>query len=345
MKIIHQDRKEGKIKFRVETPDDLWHLEKILEKGDLVTSRTLRKKAIKRGKEILEGERKPMTLTINLEDVERQAGILRLRGKIVSGPEDIKLSSYHTLNIEPWSVLTIKKEQGWKQYQLERIKRAMVKQPLLFICILDREQADFAVLKESGVEMKGSVSAKKVKGREDRSDYYRDILSVLEKQKGCQAMVIAGPGFEKENLLEFIDKANPKLAGKLALEYASSTGKTGIQEVIKRSANKILKETRVAKETGLVERLLVEIGKDGKAVYGDKETKSAARMGAVETLLVSEEKVKGFEGLMDQVEKMRGSIVIISSEHESGEKFLGLGGVAGFLRFRTELSKYHFTSI
>lgn len=335
MKIIHQDRKEGKIKLKVESPDDLWHLEKVLEKGDLVTSRTLRKKAIKRGREILEGERRPMTLTINLEDVERQAGILRLRGKIVSGPEDIRLSSYHTLNIEPWSVLTIKKED-WKSYQLERIKRAMVKQPLLFICVLDREQADFAVLKESGIEMKGSVSAKKVKGREDRSDYYREILSVLEKQKGCQAIVIAGPGFEKENLLEFIDKANPDLADSIALEYASSTGKTGIQEIIKKSANKILKETRIAKETGLVETFLEEIGKDGKAVYGEKETKSAAKMGAVETLLVSEEKVKGLEGLMDMVEKMRGRIVIISQEHESGEKFLGLGGVAAFLRFRVE---------
>jgi stalled ribosome rescue protein Dom34 len=33
---------------------------------------------------------------------------------------------------------------------------------------------------------------------------------------------------------------------------------------------------------------------------------------------------------------MRGRIVIISPEHESGEKFLGLGGVAGFLRYKVE---------
>ena len=31
---------------------------------------------------------------------------------------------------------------------------------------------------------------------------------------------------------------------------------------------------------------------------------------------------------------MRTEIVIISSEHESGERFLAIGGIGGFLRFK-----------
>ena len=48
----------------------------------------------------------------------------------------------------------------------------------------------------------------------------------------------------------------------------------------------------------------------------------------------SEDKLEEYEPLMDQVEKQRGQVIIISTEHESGEEFLGLGGIAAFLRFR-----------
>ncbi|NIO21054.1 MAG: mRNA surveillance protein Pelota, partial [Candidatus Aenigmarchaeota archaeon] len=104
--------------------------------------------------------------------------------------------------------------------------------------------------------------------------------------------------------------------------------------VIKTSANRILKDTRIARETELVEKLLQEINKDGLAVYGKKETMKAVEYGAIETLLVSEESIPDFEEIMDKVEKQGGNIRIISSDHESGEKFLNLGGIAGFLRFK-----------
>jgi protein pelota len=69
-------------------------------------------------------------------------------------------------------------------------------------------------------------------------------------------------------------------------------------------------------------------------VYGKKETEHALGMGAVERLLVSEEKIHDYEGILDEAEKMRTEIVIISGEHESGERFLAIGGIGGFLRFK-----------
>ena len=106
--------------------------------------------------------------------------------------------------------------------------------------------------------------------------------------------------------------------------------------MIKRSANRILKESRIAREAGLVETLMERIQSEGLAVYGKKETREAVEAGAVETLLVSEEKIKDFEPLMDLTEKMRGSVRIISPDHEAGDRFLHLGGIAGLLRFRTQ---------
>jgi len=69
-------------------------------------------------------------------------------------------------------------------------------------------------------------------------------------------------------------------------------------------------------------------------VYGRKETEHALRMGAIERLLVSEDKIHDYEPLLDEAEKLHTEIVIISSEHESGEKFLAIGGIGGFLRFK-----------
>ncbi|MBI4176253.1 MAG: mRNA surveillance protein pelota [Candidatus Aenigmarchaeota archaeon] len=339
MRIQKTYLKEGLVKVMVDAPEDLWHLEKVLEPGDLVTARTSRKTAIKRGYEIGKGERKPVTLTIKVEKISREIHSLRLTGIITSGPEDIQLASYHTLNIEQGTILTIKKEK-WKSYQLDRLRRARSRY-LLLICAIDRDQADFAGLKDSGLEMKGTIYAKKFvqqkgTGKQDTSElFYIAVMENLERSgREYQHIIIAGPGFERENIYEYIKGKNQGLSGKISTEHANDVGTYGIQEVIKMSANRILKQTRVAKETELVERLLVEIKKEGLAVYGRHKTEEAVNAGAVETLLISDEKIKDCEHLLDIVEKLGGQMMIISAEHESGEKLLHLGGVGAFLRYR-----------
>ncbi len=339
MQVLKTDLRHGIIRLKTENPDDLWHLEKMLEKGDLVTSRTLRKTTVKRGQEVDSGDRKPVTLTISLEKVEyhKDIHVLRLSGKITEGPEDIQIASYHTLSIDTDTVLTIHKAK-WKSFHLDRLRKARQRRPLLFICSLDREEAEFAGLTESGIEWSGSITARKTGqkvGKQERGgEYFQEILKTLEAKTAYEAIVLAGPGFEKDNLLKFIHERSPELARKILVEKTSSAGRRGIQELIQTSANKLLKETRVAKETELVEGLLMEIGREGPVVYGKKETEHALRMGAVEKLLVSEEKIKDYESLLDQAESLHTEIVIISGEHESGERFLGIGGIGGFLRFR-----------
>lgn len=334
MKTIKQDIKHGVVKLKVENLDDAWHLKKILEPGDLVTGRTFRKTTIKSGSEVKEGDRKSMVLTINVEKVEYRPDThtLRVHGKISAGPEDVQLSSYHTIQIEQGMVISIQKPK-WKTYQLERIRKAGGKKPLLFICTLDREEADFALLHESGIKMLGSLRAEKTEKDDKRQEYYNKVMETLKNQD-CDTIIVAGPGFERENVYNLIKEKDPELAKKISVEHANDTGKPGVQEVIETSANRVLKETRIARETELVQEALKRIKQDGLVTYGKKEVAEAVGMGAVETLLVSEEKLEEFEPLMDQVEKQRGKIVVISTEHESGEEFLGLGGIAGFLRFK-----------
>jgi protein pelota len=333
MKTLRKDLKNGVVKVMTESPDDLWHLEKILESGDVVTGKTFRKTAIKKGSEIVEGDREPVTLSLELEKVEyhKDSHKLRLTGPIKAGPEDrVQIGSYHTIAVGLRETLSVKKE--WKKHHLERLEKAKVKPSLLLVLVIDREEADFAELKESGIEHLASIKSRKSKNGE-LEGYHSDVMEYLQRKRS-DVIVIAGPGFERENLKKYIDEKDKELAKRIFLEHCHSTGRTGINEVIKRSANRILKESRIVRESEVVEILMERIQTEGLAVYGKKETKEAVNSGAVETLLISEDKIKDFESLMDLTEKMRGSVKIISSDHESGERFLHLGGIGGLLRFK-----------
>ena len=104
-----------------------------------------------------------------------------------------------------------------------------------------------------------------------------------------------------------------------------------------------LRQERTAKEINKVEELFTEIAKSNLAVYGMKETKSASEIGAVKELLItdafiqksrSEDFYYDVEKIMKSVDKAKGEVEIISSEHEAGRKLDGLGGIAAILRFK-----------
>jgi len=332
MKIISRSLKEQRVKLRADVPEDLWHIERVLEAGDIVTSRTMRKVSVKRGGEYEYAEKKPMVLTLKAEKIEFQkdSGILRVTGPILEGPDDIQKQSYHSIQIDVGSVVTIEKKK-WKPHEIERLEKARVRKPMVLICVLDREEADFAVLRESGIEMKAGITNY---DKENMEEFYKQIVSYLRKQDYV-TFVLAGPGFERENLLKFITKNHRDLAGKIITEHSSSTGINGVSEVVKKSASRILKESRISRESEYVEEILKRMKTGGMVAYGQEETGKAVNMGAVETLFVSQEKLRDFEKLMETQEKMRGRIAIIGADHELGEQFLHIGGIAGFLRFRT----------
>ena len=68
---------------------------------------------------------------------------------------------------------------------------------------------------------------------------------------------------------------------------------SGFQEVLRRGAvDRIMQESRIARESTLMEDLIREISMDGKAAYGLADVKNALDYGAVETLLVADETLR-----------------------------------------------------
>lgn len=150
-------------------------------------------------------------------------------------------------------------------------------------------------------------------------------------------VILAGPGFTKEDLKKRIDANYPDLSKRIILYDATTMGVSGFQEVLRRGAiDKILEESRLALESTLIEDLLREIATDGRAAYGPAEVREAAEQGAVETLMIFGELVRRpeIDELMRTVSDARGRVVVFSPEFEPGKRLEALGGVAAITRYK-----------
>jgi len=104
-----------------------------------------------------------------------------------------------------------------------------------------------------------------------------------------KGLVIGGPGFtkyefEKGDFLNYTLK--DKIIDTIDTAYVSEQG---VQEIVDK-APEILQKVRYVEEKRIVQEFLYEVGHDtGLATYGEEEVKRSLKMGAVKTLLLSED--------------------------------------------------------
>ncbi len=128
----------------------------------------------------------------------------------------------------------------------------------------------------------------------------------------------------------------------------NSGGVAGINEALRSGIlDQALKHLRISEETRLVEELLARLGRNrGDATYGFNLARQAEGSGAVKILLVTDSMLRNasdetrleLEELMKGVESKGGRVVVVSREHEAGEKLHALGGVAALLRYPITLA-------
>jgi len=343
MRVLHQDRQAGEIKFQVETLDDLWHLYNIILPGDIVISVTYRRDESKTDKLRAErGEKKRMVLGIRTENVDfhESESRLRVHGVIVEGPQDV--GSYHTLNLSEGDVLTVRKTD-WSPSILDRVKRAVEdsRKPRILFVSLENDEAVIAVARQFGIQEVARIyapsSGKMYDQKEDRN-YYEDIVEKVKQaaQPGVP-LVILGPGFAKEALVALGKEREPDLFKGAHVYHTGQAGMPGVHELMKAGlGTEVLQGSRAAMETKLVEDVLTEIAKDGPVAYGPAEVERAVLMGAVETLLILDSIVRQNRSghLMSRVEESRGKVIVVSERFEAGQKLGSIGGIAALLRFR-----------
>ncbi|MXR51562.1 mRNA surveillance protein pelota [Halovenus sp. WSH3] len=355
MRIADSEQVEGgreRLTLVPESLDDLWHLSHVIEPGDTVSGDTTRR--IQRNDEQLRdtgGEREHIWVAIDVETVEfaRFANRLRVGGEIVDCSREDQLGHHHTLNVEEHTELDVTKR--WKLDQRDRIEEAVeaTDNPDIAIATVEEGQAYVHTVAQYGTEERASITAPTGKGEyaRPRSELFEELTEILKRQD-VEAVILAGPGFTKQDALEYIEENSQDLAERITTVDTSSVGDRGVHEVLKRGAvEDVQKETRIAEESDYIDELMDRIAEGSKVAYGPEEVAKAADYGAIEQLLVLDSDLReqragegdweiDVDHVIETTEQQGGEVTVFSSEFDPGQQLANLGGIAALLRYRLQ---------
>jgi protein pelota len=355
MRIADRTRLEGdreRITVVPESLDDLWHLTYVLEPGDHVGGDTTRR--IQRDDDRLRdtgGEREHMWVELAVEDVEfaKFANRLRVGGEIVDCSREDQLGFHHTLNVEERTELEI--EKVWQTDQLERLQEAVeaAENPDVAIATVEEGEAHVHTVAQYGVEERATITAPTGKGEyaRPRQELFEELTDVL-RRTDAEAIILAGPGFTKQDALDVVEDEAQAVADRVTTVDTSSVGGRGVHEVLKRGAvDRVQAETRISKEADLIDELMERIADGAKAAYGVDQVAEADDYGAIDELLMLDERLRkerAGEGdweidandLIESVEQQGGEVTVFSGEFDPGQQLRNLGGVAALLRYRLQ---------
>jgi len=333
-----------------ESPDDLWHLTYVIEPGDRVSGDTTRR--IQRADDDLRdtgGEREHMWVELDVEDVEfaKFANRLRVAGIIVDCSREDQLEFHHTLNVEPRDEVEV--EKVWKPDQDERLAEAVeaTENPDVAVATVEEGRAYVHTVAQYGTEERASLTGPTGKGEyaRPREELFAELTDVLSRLD-VDAVILAGPGFTKQDALSYVEDEDPELADGITTADTAGVGDRGVHEVLKRGAvDEIQTRTRIAEEADLIDELTERIATGAEVAYGPEAVGEAAEYGAIERLLVLDERLRTERGpdgewdvdvddIIETTEQKGGDVTVFSGEFDPGQQLRNLGGIAALLRYR-----------
>ncbi|MDR3063142.1 MAG: peptide chain release factor aRF-1 [Methanobrevibacter sp.] len=221
------------------------------------------------------------------------------------GPGTEKMETYA---FEPPEPIQTYWYQCNNEFFLEPLDYMVAVKETYGLAVIDRKEATIATLRGKRIDilnhLTSGVPGKHKAGGQSQRRFDRVIdLAAHEFKKrigehmneafldlkDLEGVVIGGPGHTKEEFVKG-DYLNYEIKDKIiATVDTSYTGEFGIREVIDKSAN-ILDELEVMQEKQIVQKFLKElIDEKGLASYGEEEVRKNLLMGAVDTLLLSED--------------------------------------------------------
>jgi peptide chain release factor subunit 1 len=194
------------------------------------------------------------------------------------------------------------------RFHTEHLREQLEEKTQYGLIVIDRESAAFGLLRGNHMTFLRSVTSfvpgKHGKGGQSQRRIQRgtEILAqehlrrvgeatdeIFLDMPDLQGIVIGGPALAKENFArgnKLHNRLKEKILGVVDTGY---TGEQGINELMEK-ATELLKDVRYLEEKKFVQKFLEELGKDtGLVAYGQKEVLNAIELGAVKTLLISEE--------------------------------------------------------
>ncbi len=343
MRLLENEKEPEFTTIHVDSDDDLWYLRNIISAGDSVKMSVMRRlekqQDMTRSKEV---PRKPVTLTITVESVEFQefSAILRVLGTVTAGSEDA-LNQHQAFAISPGETFMIFK-RNWTLQQKELLNEALENKfsDKFFFVALDDEEASLIGLKSYGLQNIGKIDSHKT-GKDYASDYseekyLKEVYDSLRRMLPENAnVVVLGAGFTREKFVKTAKTSQSKF--NLVSFPTTRSDEGAVWEFLNSpESDTILENFRLSGDARLVDEFLTRLKTTGEATYGFESVRKALESGAVDVLLLSEEKFRTDEGrsLLQLAENFATRVHIMSLSGEKGNIIKNFGGYCALLRYQ-----------
>ncbi|KAG4032934.1 hypothetical protein MFRU_006g03920 [Monilinia fructicola] len=360
----------GTVTLLPEEPEDMWHAYNLIAPTDTLRARAIRRVYTESlsGKQSSVRIQTMLTIVVTSTDFDPQAGQLHVSGRVCEENEFVNVGQYHTLDLELKRGFTLEKHEGWDSVALDVIREAVrqdregvvpavvMHEGLANICLITEHQTVLKQKVESAIPRKRRGMA----GDHDKGleRFYQKTYETLLRHVDIyqpRPLLLASPGFVAQGFQRYIldvatragDKALLANKQNLLLVHSSSGHLHSLNEVLKSPAVLAkLSNTKYARETRYMDEFMALLRMDnGKAWYGPEEVEKAVDQGAVGrgggVLLISNRLFRSQEigvrkrwvALVDKVKEHGGEARVLSSDHESGKRLEGLGGIAAILTY------------
>ncbi|KAL8825782.1 MAG: hypothetical protein Q9191_004203 [Dirinaria sp. TL-2023a] len=362
----------GTITLCPEEQEDMWFTYNLIRPTDTLRASALRRVTTESSTGSTSSTRIHTTLTIRVTglDFDPQSAQLHVSGRIAEETKYTKVGQYHTLDLELHRNFTLEKAEGWDSVARNLVKEACnpVKSSEAWAIVMEEGIANLCVLTGSRTVLRqrveGKVPRKRgglAQGEHDKgmARFFQTVLDTLLRHidlAESKPILLASPGYTARNFQKFLLETATRTGNKallaqkanLVVVHASSGHLYALNEILQSpEVLAKLKDTKYARETKLMDDFMTMLRiDDGRAWYGPREVEQAVDRGAVGrgggVLLISDALFRAQDvavrrrwvRLVDKVRDVEGGEVrVLSSEHESGKKLDGLGGIAAVLTF------------
>lgn len=364
-----EDLGENAVQLLPTEPEDMWHANNLIAVDDIVRAHAVRKvhKETSTGSSATERVHIDLTITVTSTFFDPAASALHVSGKVVNPNAYVSAGQYHTLDLELNRPFTLWKKYGWDSVAIQTLKDALNqdRDGALAAVVMQEGIANICLITENQTLVRQRVNSpmgnsKAGSSKEDKATqrFFEKTLSTLLRAidfSQPRPLLLASPGYVANNFKQYIAEEGARHADKMLIALAKNTVVThsssgnvfSLNEVLKsREVLALTKESKSTSETKYMDDLSKRLRKeDGRAWYGVKTVAKAVTEGAVGrgggVLLVNNNLFRSqdiatrqrYVALVDKVKEDGGEARILSSDHESGKRLEGLGGIAAILTY------------